>query len=937
MSDDVAASIARPSHDALTATMLRWRVRITAVVVLLVGAATLFLAVSLLRAVDRPWTGLTLARRGSGADVGLVVRAVARGSPAEDAGLRRGDIVLRLADTPAAQVDALGALHDALVPGSRIRVAFVQDGRPRATVLVVDAALHSPWQWAAVAVRLVVVFGLFFALAALVYHWRPNDPRALLFMLVSAAFGTSLLMSSMPGGLNRPPETVVPLPEALSYLNVPALALVSACGVAGGPLLLHFVLLFPRPRLGAEVLRPLLAWSYLLQPLCLAVALGVLPAYLLRAGPPQTLALVVAAMALLLALAAWPLMRSWWRAAPSVWLRLVTVPGRSAVLAALAGIVASQIIFVGVALFAPALVRAVIAVVLVAALASASICLTLVYPVGAVVGLWSAWTFADAGERQQIRWPLLGIAATLTTALVLSVGAMAWSLGRSALPGQLYTVLEVVTWVAYSFIPLSFATAILRYGLMDIRVIVRLTFIYAVTSASVAVGAGALVLLISALVGQAAGSGRGATIVLTLLVVAMVEPVRRRIQRALDVRFYQKAPDPAGVLARHGEALRQVTRREDLERRLVVALQEAVPHRPTLAFRGRDERAGFEPVTPGNADPIDMAEAVRWLEAHSSTLHGPIIVDTEGADARTGPWRRLDVELLLPIRHAEVLHLVVGLGRKRSDERWSERDLELLSSIAAQTSMAISGLQTRVRDASLREAFDNQQAMLPQQMPQPTGYSLAGAWHPALAVGGDYYDAWWLTEDAVAVCIADVSGKGLPASLVMANLQATVKALAAPDVTPAALCTRVNQTMAANLRRGRFVTFFFGILWTSQHRFAFANAGHNPPLLVQPSVTRELGLGDPALGLRRVHDYRDAEVMLEPGARLLLFTDGITEGRSPEGEEFGTERLEDVLARAHHTAPAVRDDVLSAIAAWTQGRFDDDVTMLAVVRQHTGR
>ncbi len=560
------------------------------------------------------------------------------------------------------------------------------------------------------------------------------------------------------------------------------------------------------------------------------------------------------------------------------------------------------------------------------------LCVVLFYPLGAVVGLWSAWTVADPTERQQIRWPLLGIGTSLTTAIVLSLGATLWSFGRDAMAAEIYTGIEVVTWLAYLLIPLSFAMAILRYGLMDIRVIIRLTFIYAVASASLALAAGAVVVLVTAAVSNAAESGRLTTILLTLLVVGMVEPVRRRVQQAIDVRFYQQAPDPAGVLSRHGEALRQVTRREDLERRLVAAMQEAVPHRPTLAFRARDGRAGFDPVAAGSADVIDVLEATRWLDGRHALLHGPLRID-EAGDGDLRPWQRLGIELLLPIRHADTLHLVVAAGRKRSDENWTERDLELLSSLAAQSSMAIGGLQTRVRDASMREAFDSQQALLPQELPQPPGYSLAGAWHPALAVGGDYYDAWWLSDDALAVCIADVSGKGLPASLVMANLQATVKALAHPQVSPAALCTRVNQTMAANLRRGRFVTFFFGILWTAQHRFTFANAGHNPPILVLPDVTRELGLGDPALNLRRSHDYRDAEIAFEPGTQLLLYTDGISEGRSPAGEEFGTDRLTTLLAGAHRSAPALRDDVLSAIAGWTQGQFDDDVTMLAIVRQ----
>lgn len=261
--------------------------------------------------------------------------------------------------------------------------------------------------------------------------------------------------------------------------------------------------------------------------------------------------------------------------------------------------------------------------------------------------------------------------------------------------------------------------------------------------------------------------------------------------------------------------------------------------------------------------------------------------------------------------------------------------MEILSSLAAQTSMALADIGARQHDASLKEAFDNQRALLPQQLPQPDLYSIAGAWHPALTVGGDYYDAWWLSTDAIALCVADVAGKGLAASLVMANLQATVKALAGPDVSPATLCTRVNETLASNLRKGRFVTFFYGVLKLSTGELRYANAGHNPPVLATGTSVHELALGDPGLGLLRTHTYRDAHVHLGPDARLLLFTDGVTEGRSPDGEDFGMARLLDLVDRPHKTAGELRDDVLSAIAAWTQGQFDDDVTLLAVVRRES--
>ncbi|HTV03681.1 MAG TPA: PP2C family protein-serine/threonine phosphatase, partial [Luteitalea sp.] len=159
----------------------------------------------------------------------------------------------------------------------------------------------------------------------------------------------------------------------------------------------------------------------------------------------------------------------------------------------------------------------------------------------------------------------------------------------------------------------------------------------------------------------------------------------------------------------------------------------------------------------------------------------------------------------------------------------------------------------------------------------------------------------------------------------------TVKALAGPDVSAADLCTRVNETLASNLRRGRFVTFFYGVLRLSTGEFRYANAGHNPPVLVQGGRVEELALGDPGLGLLRTHTYRDRTVHLDADARLLLFTDGVTEGRSPDGEDYGLTRLAEVVGRPHATAGSLRDDVLSAIAAWTQGQFDDDVTLLAIV------
>ena len=469
---------------------------------------------------------------------------------------------------------------------------------------------------------------------------------------------------------------------------------------------------------------------------------------------------------------------------------------------------------------------------------------------------------------------------------------------------------------------------------MDIRFIIRLTFFYLLTTASVYIGSFALVLLLATGIGAAAETSRVATILITLVTVSLIEPLRRLVQRRVDTHFYQRTPDPVGVIgpARAGAAHR-------LAAWTISTAASCSPCRKP-SRTGRRTCFGGARITPGSWPRIRRtpprgrpSRHCRSCPAAPATCWPHSARGTADWRAPKQTWEDLGIEALLPVRHGDALPMVLGLGRKRSDDAWHERDVELLASLAAQTSMALADIDARAHDASLKEAFDNQRALLPQQLPEPEAFSIAGAWHPALAVGGDYYDAWWLSTDAIAICVADVAGKGLAASLVMANLQATVKALAGPDVSPADVCTRVNETLAANLRRGRFVTFFYGVLRLSTSELRYANAGHNPPVLTSDGAAHELGLGDPGLGLLRTHRYRDATVQLGTDARLLLYTDGVTEGRSPDGDDFGMSRLLALVDRPHASAADMRDDVLSTIAAWTQGQFDDDVTLLAVVRR----
>src|SRR5215471_8306705 len=200
------------------------------------------------------------------------------------------------------------------------------------------------------------------------------------------------------------------------------------------------------------------------------------------------------------------------------------------------------------------------------------------------------------------------------------------------------------------------------------------------------------------------------------------------------------------------------------------------------------------------------------------------------------------------------------------------------------------------REQELEDARDIQKRLLPRDIPEFPGYQIATAWQPARTVGGDYYDIFKLSDRHLAVCIADVSGKGMPAALLMSNVQAAVHAFASDATTPARLCERLNRMVSANTDCDRFITFFYGMLDLELGRFVYSNAGHNAPILLRGDGTLErLECGGPVLGPLSNYRYEQADIPFAGRDRLLFFTDGITEARNPQGDEFGEARLVELL------------------------------------------
>jgi serine phosphatase RsbU (regulator of sigma subunit) len=243
--------------------------------------------------------------------------------------------------------------------------------------------------------------------------------------------------------------------------------------------------------------------------------------------------------------------------------------------------------------------------------------------------------------------------------------------------------------------------------------------------------------------------------------------------------------------------------------------------------------------------------------------------------------------------------------------------------------------QERLMARDLEQAAEIQMRHLPSAAPSLPGLDLAGHNAPCRTVGGDYYDFFPYPNGRVAMVLGDVSGKGMPASLLMMSLQARVQVLIEEPENLAAVMTRLNRLTATTCPSNRFITFFMCLLDGASGELIFANAGHNPPLLMRADGKAEwLEAGGCPLGIMAAMKYDEARNQLGPGDVLVVFSDGVTDANDPQEKEFGEERLATAV-RDHRTesSATILEAVNRAIADWTQGTpLPDDLTLLIARR-----
>jgi sigma-B regulation protein RsbU (phosphoserine phosphatase) len=374
----------------------------------------------------------------------------------------------------------------------------------------------------------------------------------------------------------------------------------------------------------------------------------------------------------------------------------------------------------------------------------------------------------------------------------------------------------------------------------------------------------------------------------------------------------------------------------------------AVPaQRGALLLRREDgEGEGLEPRVvrqPPGQPPLQISSTIvqQVMERQQAVLTLDAMADDRFEQAKSIRIQGIRSVLCVPLWNERAVIGLIYVDNLLSDRAFSHSDLRLLGLIANMAAVKVENarlLEEQIEkerlDEQLNVAAKIQARLLPQSDPEIPGYEVRGLTRSCYEIGGDYFDFIWRGERRLALVIADVSGKGVGAALLMAAFQSAVRTLAPGELDPAGMVNRLNQVLVENSPPEKFVTAFYGELDLDSHTLTYVNAGHNPPLVLEADGLRLLAPTGPVIGVIAQARFRAQTEQFRAGDLLVIYTDGITEGENVAGEELGIERLGEFFKdRGAQPVAELTDAFNARLAEFTRGApVKDDCTMILLRR-----
>ena len=561
----------------------------------------------------------------------------------------------------------------------------------------------------------------------------------------------------------------------------------------------------------------------------------------------------------------------------------------------------------------------------------------LIYIIGAISFMvWSYRHLENPRLKKQVGLVLWGIRASV------GLYAIAFIFPHLKIIHTSQAVSHLLTSIALLIGSGSIAWAIIRYQFLDIRLIIRRGLIFSMASALL-IGVYLLIYsqgkkLITATLGIDIPILEILFIILALL---FFKSIMNAIERIIERIFMRDRMDYRNILQNLSHDIMTTLDPVKLQNKITLTLKDAMSLEQVFMMVP-DQNGNFFCQSGGNRHSFHPQS--KWITTLLDTKT-PIGFDElslrTGKDKTLEKLRELKAFLIIPLIHRDTLSGILIFGEKITRTSFTTEDMTILSVLSNQAAIALENARltqemlTKQRiEEELDLAREIQNNLLPSLYPVNSIFELIGYNLPSKEVGGDYYDFISLNDKLVGVVIGDIAGKGIPAALLMSNLQAAFRICASSAGNTREVMQQVNIHITQTTAPEKFATLFYGVLNTQTLTMEYTNGGHNYPILWRHNGTYQLlSEGGIIIGVIEDAIYQSKTVKFESGDSLVFYTDGITEALSPDEEQYGEMRLIDSIKNsAHMSAQNILDTILENVIEFTHGYLQSDDLTLVVLK-----
>jgi sigma-B regulation protein RsbU (phosphoserine phosphatase) len=563
--------------------------------------------------------------------------------------------------------------------------------------------------------------------------------------------------------------------------------------------------------------------------------------------------------------------------------------------------------------------------------------INLIYIITAIIlMLWSYQKLSNPRLKQQVRWVLWGIRASV------GLYAIAFIFPHLHLLKTTQPVAHLMTSIALLIGAGSIAWAIVRYQFLDIQLIIRRSLVFSLAF-SFLIGFYLLLYTQGKKVVSRVLETEVPFLEIMFIIIALLifQPILSAIERLIERIFIRDSMDYRNVLNDLSRDILTTLDMDTLKQKITSTLQAAMslenvelllanPY-GAFSFYDQDKMLLFEP-------------GERWIQ-ELKLEKGPI--GFEELSLRVGPdpsfekIRNLNPSLLIPFVHRDKMVGILVLGGKITKTSFTSENMTILTVLSNQAAIAIENaslyqenIEKQLMEEEIGFAREIQKNLLPNWHPAGETYEISGYNLPSKEVGGDYYDFITLNDHSIGIAIGDISGKGIPAAMLMSNLQAAFRISAVRSQKTCDVIQAMNVHISQTTSAEKFATFFYGVFDSRDLTFKYTNAGHNFPILWRPdesySFLREGGV---IMGILKEAVYESAQVKMKAQDVLVLYTDGITEALNPMDEEYGVDRLLGIVEKVRkRSAQEILDRILESVIDFTHGHLQTDDLTLVVLK-----